>query len=286
MTDHLSPGALARLAEGDWSHLAPEQRRHLAACSCCRDAVVEAAGTACAFDDSPAPPMAPVGLTAQIAAATSGRRRTRRRRWAATATVLPAAAVLLMMVLVGRAPVGAPDHLMDPIRLSLAQGADTELVFPGTSGVIVPDANLRGSVEDAAVRDAVRELVAASRAHPERPELAQWLVGGYLALDDLPSAQVFVDDALRQHRGHGGLLVAAGVVAYRQGHDVRADSLLTAAVAAGEDSPEVQFNRAVVQLALGRSHEAGTILRRLADDPDQPLAAAASRLLDRLGHAG
>lgn len=285
MTDHLPPGVLARLADQDWSQLTPAQRRHLAACAACRDALVEAAGTAGAFREDPVRPTAPVGLTDRIAAATSGRRRVQRRRWAAAATVLPAAAVLLVMLLAGRPDGQVPAHLVDPIRQALAGGAEAELVFPGLSGGPAATAAFRGRADDTALRAAVRDLGAAYDQHPERPELAQWLVGGYLALDDLPSARVFVDDALRHHRDHGGLLAAAGVVAYRQGQDTRADSLFTAAIAAGHDGPDVQFNLAVLHLALGRPHEAVTILRRLADDPDQPLAPLAATMLDRIsGH--
>lgn len=286
MTDHLPPDVLARLADQDWSQLSPAQRRHLAACAVCRDALVEAAGTVGAFRDTPTGPAAPPGLTARIVASTSGRRQARRRRWTTAATVLPAAAVLLVVLLAGRPDDSVPSHLIDPVRLALAGVAEAELVFPGVAGESSTTAAFRGRGDDEALRAAVRDLGAAYRDHPERPELAQWLVGGYLALDDLPSAHVFVDDALRRHRGHGALLAAAGIVAYRQGNDVRADSLLTAAIAAGHDGPDIQFNLAVVHLSLGRPHEAVTILRRLADDPDQQLSPQAARMLARIGAAG
>lgn len=286
MTDHLPPDVLARLADQDWSELSPAQRRHLAACAACRDALVEATGTSVAFREAPSGPAVPSDLTSRIVAATSGRRQVRRRRWATAATVLPAAAVLLVMVLAGRPDDSAPDHLIDPVRLALGGATEADLVFPGLSGESSGNATFRGRGDDEALRAAVRDLGVAYRDHPDRPELAQWLVGGYLALDDLPSARVFVDDALRRHRGHGALLAAAGVVAYRQGNDARADSLLTAAIAAGQDGPDVQFNLAVVHLSLGRPHEAVTILRRLADDPAQPLASQAARMLDRIGAAG
>jgi len=286
MNQHLTPDVLARLADQDWSHLTPAERRHLAVCQECRDAVVEAAGVAHEYQRAVAP-LPPPDLSATILARTTGRRHRRRRRgWALAAAAVPIAAALVL-VLTTNLPGNRPSAvLIGPIQIALADRALESMQFPDLAASSAEVAFRGEAGRPSPVRSAIQDLAAAYRDDPDQARVAQWLVGGYLALDDLPTARLYADDALRHRPRDGRLLAAAGIVAFRQGQYARSDSLLMAALKAGHDGDDVRFNLAVLKLEQGRRRDAVTILRQLADSGDGDLAARAESLLQRITESG
>lgn len=285
MTDHLPPDVLARLAQHDWSRLTPEQRRHLAGCARCRDALVEASSLAHEFearlDAAPAPP----DVSAAILAHTSQRPRPARiRRWTWAAAALPAAAALVLILLTATPGGGPSPEAVAPIRLALAQGPVDAMVFPGLDTARSGEAYRGGPSPTSPLQATVQELVDAYRSQPDQARTAQWVVGGYLALDDLPSARLFADDALQRHPRDSRLLAAAGIVAFREGRLARSDSLLMAALEHGGTNPAVRFNVAILQLELGHRSQAITLLRQLAEAGGSPIATRAQDLLEQLNN--
>ncbi len=284
MNVHLSPALLARLADHGESGLSRGQRDHLASCRHCRDAVFEAEATSREFRARKGL-AAPASMVATILASTSGsvRPRVARRRWAAIVG-LPMAAVLVFLIVspVVDPPPLAPE-LVGPIAGVLADRHGGAMVFPGAVGEPEAGPALRGIAEDSALVASVQALADRYHDSANDPSAAMWLIGGYLALDEVSTARTFATDALRRYPDAETVLVAAAVVAYRGGEFERAQALLQDAIAAGDTEPATLLNLAIVQLDLGHADDALPTLQQLAGHAPSAVAARAAAILARHG---
>jgi len=279
MRSHLETNVLARLAENNWSGLADSQKQHLRECQDCRDAIVEIAAATATMGRQPM--AAPASLRHAILDRTS-RRRTWAQRLRRPALVgLPAAAVLaLVMVTVTQQPATIDHDLINPVGRVLASRSVNAMVFPG---VLLDDEDRPrfrgGQPTDDEIAATVSQLTTAYNSDPGNPCVARWLLGAYLAVDDLRTAQLFARDAVRRHGDDSDLLAAAAIVWYRSGDYAQADRLLTAAADRASDQDVIRLNRALLKRATHHHEQAEVILRELVASEPSPIASRAASLL-------
>lgn len=279
MNDHLDLNLLARLAEGDFDDLTPAQRRHLAACRQCQDAVVETASVLAEAADVTVP-TPPRTRDAVLNRTTPRPRRVAWRRPVSWAAVPMAAALAWLLVAAPWDPSVDP-ALTGPVGQALSNQAVTAMVFPGAPVATGAAPTFRGG-DDPAV-DLVQTVDELTRAYNDdhaNPDLARWLLGAYLAVNDLRTAELFARDAVRRHGRDAGVLAAAGVVAYRAGHFEQAADLLAGAAAIEPDRRDLRYNRAILALASGHQAEAAALLQGLRNAEGDPLAGRAAELLN------
>ncbi len=115
------------------------------------------------------------------------------------------------------------------------------------------------------------------------PETAYWLVVGHLAAGQIQAARVVAAAARRAHPNDVRLLIAQGVLAYRESHLTLARSLFDEALSLESYQAEATFNRGLVRAELGDPDGARQDLQAVAlRDADRPIGQRAARELERL----
>lgn len=104
---------------------------------------------------------------------------------------------------------------------------------------------------DEAIASALLQLTRAYR-EDANPEIAHWLISGFLATGELEQARLFAEDARLRFSDDARFLVLDAIVAYRSGELDRAEQLLQTALEAEPQNGAAMLNLALVQYESGR----------------------------------
>lgn len=213
-----------------------------------------------------------------------------RRRWAPPLFAgLAAAAVTIASIALWQSGIriggNRYDLYISPLQQA-AVSASTEgsIVLPGTEDAAVSSTLHRsGFVQpDETIVSALSQL---TRAYQEdaNPEVAHWLISGFLATGDLEQARLFAEDARLRFSDDARFLVLDAIVAYRSEEFDRAERLLQAALDAEPQNGAALLNLALVQYETGRAESARRTLEMVRSQfPGSPLEARAETLISDL----
>jgi len=112
----------------------------------------------------------------------------------------------------------------------------------------------------------------------DRDSWAALEIAGHLALDDLRMADIRVERELDEGNEHPDLLLAAGVLRYRQSRLEESRGFLERVLAARPADPVARFNLALVQKESGQEAAAREAFAALAAMDDRPLISHRARL--------
>lgn len=178
------------------------------------------------------------------------------------------------------------DLYMSPLRqAAVSASVSGSIVLPGTEEIAAMASPLHRSgfvAADETISAALSQLTHAYRDHAN-PEIAQWLISGYLATGALEQARLFAEDARLRFSDDARFLVLDAIVAYRSEELDRAERLLQAALEAEPQNGAALLNLALVQYELGRLESARQTLELVRSQfPGSPLEARAETLISDL----
>lgn len=262
--------------------------RHLAGCPRCMAVYAEFAGARAALLTEAGRAEVPAewltrglavgagGATPSSTAAAGGARPPstigRRGRARRVALLAAAAALVLVVGLEGSRLWGLR---RDHAALAAAFRADSYGGLLYGEGFMPAPAGLRGAALPPEAEGALARLAARAAHGPRSADEAFWLVGGFLAEDDLDNADAHLREALRRFPGDDRLLALAGTLAYKRNDLVGAGDALNEALARRRTADHL-YNLALVRRAQGQSAAAEELLRELATRfPDSPVTRLA-----------
>ena len=215
-----------------------------------------------------------------------------RRRWFAPPAMagLAAAALTVAAVVMWQAGIRPGGNRYDAYFPPLQQAAvsasnEGSIILPGTEETAATASTLYRSgivPVDEAIASALAQL---TRAYHEdaNPEVAHWLISGYLATGDLEQARLFAQDARLRFSEDARFLVLDAIVAYRSEEFDRAERLLQAALDTDPNNGAALLNLALVQYETGRVDSARRTLELVRTQfPGSPLEARAQTLISGL----
>jgi thioredoxin-like negative regulator of GroEL len=215
-----------------------------------------------------------------------------RSRWFAP-PVLAGAAIAVMAIAaiaLWQSGVRIGGNRYEPYFSPLQQAAvsasvEGSIVLPGTedaaamtsplhrSGIVASDANIAAALSQ--LKRAYRE--------DANPEVAHWLISGFLATGDLEQARLFAEDARLRFSDDARFLVLDAIVAYRSDELDRAERLLQSALEADPQNGAALLNLALVQYETGQVDSARRTLELVRSQfPGSPLEARAQTLISDL----
>jgi tetratricopeptide (TPR) repeat protein len=173
-----------------------------------------------------------------------------------------------------------------PLRqAALSASVEGSIVLPGTEEAAAMTSSLHRSgyvPVDETIASALSQLTHAYR-DDANPEIAQWLISGYLATGELEQARLFAEDARLRFSDDVRFLVLDAIVAYRSGELDRAERLLQTALEAEPQNGAALLNLALVQYESGRWDSARRTLELVRSQfPGSPLEARAETLISDL----
>jgi tetratricopeptide (TPR) repeat protein len=215
-----------------------------------------------------------------------------RRRWFAPPLLAGAgvAAVALAAVVMWQSGVRIGGNRYDlyfsPLQQAAASAsAEGSIVLPGTedaAAVSSPHHRSGFVAPDETIASALAQLTRAYQ-RDANPEVAQWLISGYLATGELEQARLFAQDARLRFSDDARFLVLDAIVAYRSEEFDRAERLLQAALEAEPTNGAALLNLALVQYETGREDSARRTLELVRSQfPGSPLEARAEALISDL----
>lgn len=170
-------------------------------------------------------------------------------------------------------------------QAAVSASVEGSIVLPGTedaaavtsplhrSGIVASDANIAAALSQ--LKRAYRE--------DANPEVAQWLISGFLATGDLEQARLFAEDARLRFSDDARFLVLDAIVAYRSDELDRAERLLQAALEADPQNGAALLNLALVQYETGQVETARRTLELVRSQfPGSPLETRAQTLISDL----
>ena len=308
---HLAIDALAALADGRLPEPDAERaRQHLATCAQCLDAFATAAGVHLrgpAALDAVDPSLIALGKAVASAPAAGPRlpgagarlRRTAgvwrpRVLWPAVTSAALAGLALVLFWPAGRS---APDMTqLAGVELAPLHGAlrdmsvyvEGALVLPGGEAFADAKPGPAQRSADGAASPQVHQTLAGledleAKGGLTSPRLAYWLGVGYLAVGDLTTARIHLDQALRRFPDQVDLLLLDAVYANRNNELTVAEQRLRSVLAV---QPRHRLARVDLGILLARDPqrraEARTLLEAAARGADGPLAERARRVLGEL----
>ncbi|MCH7548421.1 MAG: tetratricopeptide repeat protein, partial [Candidatus Krumholzibacteriota bacterium] len=161
------------------------------------------------------------------------------------------------------------------------------IVLPGTESVAattVPARRTGFVAADPVITRALMDLAEAYRDDTTSPEVAHWLIGGFLAVGQLENARLYVEDARRRYPGDQRFVILEAIVAYRSNDMPRAERLLQFTLRQDPYNGVAMLNLALVQYEQGQWDTARrtfeTVRTRFAGSPlEQRAATLVSGLL-------
>ena len=216
-----------------------------------------------------------------------------RRRWrlvspgfAMAAAALLLAALSVWQIGVHTAHRGDNDRWFEPLQAAAANAAAAgSIVLPGVEQVAAVTTPLyrSGYVErNPAIDDAIAQLARSYREKAD-PEVAHWLISGYLATGDVESAGIYARDARVRFPDDRRFLVLDAIVAYRSNEMERAERLLQTALDEDPHDGVALLNLALVQYELGQTDAARRALELVRSQfRGSPLEARAATLISDL----
>jgi len=167
-------------------------------------------------------------------------------------------------------------------QAAASASADGSIVLPGVEQLVAATSaeHRTGFVQpDQAITDALSGLTAAYRQNPN-PDIAQWLISGYLATGEVESGRLYINDARLRFPGDSRFLVLDAIVAYRMSDMDRAENLLRAALDANPRDGAALLNLALVQYESGQWDSARRTLQMVRSEfAGSPLEARANTLI-------
>jgi tetratricopeptide (TPR) repeat protein len=178
------------------------------------------------------------------------------------------------------------DLYISPLQQAAASAsAEGSIVLPGTEEAASTTSTLHRSglvPVDETIASALSQLARAYR-DDANPEIAHWLISGFLATGDLEQASLFAQDARLRFSGDARFLVLDAIVAYRSEEFDRAERLLQAALDAEPQNGAALLNLALVQYETGRTESARRTLELVRSQfPGSALEARAETLISDL----
>ncbi len=215
-----------------------------------------------------------------------------RRRWFAPPALAGYAAAALVVAAVAMWQAGIRpggnryDAYFSPLQQAAANASNEgSIILPGTEETAAAASTLHRSgivPVDETIASALAQLTRAYR-EDANPEVAHWLISGYLATGDLEQARLFAQDARLRFSGDARFLVLDAIVAYRSEEFERAERLLQAALDADPNNGAALLNLALVQYETGRVESARRTLELVRSQfPGSPLEARAQTLISGL----
>ncbi len=217
--------------------------------------------------------------------------RARSRRWFATPALAGAAVAVIAIAAVvlwqsGRLGGNRYEPYFSPLQqAAVSASVEGSIVIPGTedaaattssayrSGFVAPDETIAAAL--AQLKKAYKD--------DANPEVAHWLISGYLATGDLEQARLFAEDARLRFSDDARFLVLDAIVAYRSEEFDRAERLLQAAIEADPQNGAALLNLALVQYESGQVESARRTLELVRSQfPGSPLEARAETLISDL----
>ncbi len=215
-----------------------------------------------------------------------------RRRWFSAPTLAGAAlaTVALAAVVMWQSGIRIGGNryaiYFSPLQQAAASAsAEGSIVLPGTEDATAVTSSLHRSGFVAADETIAAALSQLTRAYREdaNPEVAHWLISGYLATGELEQARVFTQDARLRFSEDARFLVLDAIVAYRSEEFDRAERLLQAALDAEPGNGAALLNLALVQYETGRIDSARRTLELVRSQfAGSPLEARAETLISDL----
>jgi tetratricopeptide (TPR) repeat protein len=216
----------------------------------------------------------------------------RPRRWFAPPVLAAASAATIAVaaVVMWQSGVRIGGNRYQPYFSPLQQAAasasaEGSIVLPGTedAAAVTSPLHRSGFVQaDETIESALSQLKRAYR-DDANPEVAQWLISGYLATGELEEARLFAEDARLRFSDDARFLVLDAIVAYRSEEFDRAERLLQAALDAEPNNGAALLNLALVQYETGRAESARRTLEMVRSQfPGSPLEARAEALISDL----
>jgi hypothetical protein len=171
-------------------------------------------------------------------------------------------------------------EVLRPIELAAGEFSRVgEVVLPGAESYLGKDGPVFRSLNGRAsqlLASSLKDLVEKFLGGSQSPDVAYWLVAGYLSSGDLRTASVYVTAARERFPKEPRLQILDAMTAYFRADFARSESLLRDVIHTGVDGPLAGI--ADVDLALvlrdqGRIAEARTLLLSVAERRDSgPLA--------------
>jgi len=178
------------------------------------------------------------------------------------------------------------DSYLSPLRqAAFSASVEGSIVLPGTEEAAAMTSPLHRSgyvPADETIASALSQLTRAYR-DDANPEIAQWLISGYLATGELEQARLFAEDARLRFSEDARFLVLDAIVAYRSGELERAERLLQTALETEPQNGAALLNLALVQYESGRVDSARRTLELVRSQfAGSPLEARAETLISDL----
>lgn len=216
----------------------------------------------------------------------------RRSRWFATPVLAGAAVAVIAIaaIAIWQSGVRNSGSRYEPYFSPLQQAAvsasvEGSIVLPGTEDAAATTSPLHRSGFVATDETIAAALAQLKRAYREdaNPEVAHWLISGFLATGDLEQARLFAEDARLRFSDDARFLVLDAIVAYRSEEFDRAERLLQAALETDPQNGAALLNLALVQYETGQVDSARRTLELVRSQfPGSPLEARAQTLISDL----
>jgi Flp pilus assembly protein TadD len=257
---HLSEEQLAALVEGGGGDSAL-LREHLRSCPDCAEAFEEVARYRAVWMADASVFRASDDLVA-LAETTAAKREPFAVWLSWRPAVLATAAVAL--VLVAALAIWQPGIESEPEYADLLAPLQQAVAVASMQGsILIPGGEAAASTTSPMHRAgfvAQTEIIASSlgrlsdvyHENPDNPDIAHWLISGYLATGQLDNAQVFVEDTRRRFPSDIRFLVLEALVAYRLNDMNRAERLLQTAVHSDPAYGPALVNLGLVQYERGQ----------------------------------
>ena len=182
-------------------------------------------------------------------------------------------------------PASYSEYLPTLRQAAAVASADGSIVLPGVEGFVAATTaeHRTGFVQpDGAITAALTGLTTAYRDHPD-PDVAHWLISGYLATGDVESGRLYIQDARLRFPEDTRFLVLDAIVAYRSSDMARAENLLRTALDANPRDGAALLNLALVQYESGQWDSARRTLQLVRSQfAGSPLEARATTLISDL----
>ena len=297
---HLTDEQLAALADGSMT----ESERallieHVRACNFCHDSYLDTVRYRAMVVADASIFRAPDAVVRLARAIPSRRSEVRpstrtesRRRWFAPPALAGFAAAALIVAAIAMWQAGIRpggnryDAYFSPLQQAAASASNEgSIILPGTEETAASASTLYRSgivPVDETIAVALSQLTRAYR-EDANPEVAHWLISGFLATGDLEQARLFAQDARLRFSGDARFLVLDAIVAYRSEEFDRAERLLQAALDTDPNNGAALLNLALVQYETGRIDSARRTLELVRTQfPGSPLEARAQTLISGL----
>jgi len=168
----------------------------------------------------------------------------------------------------------SPDPRSSEITALLARASHHGLILPGAAAATWdPLPAIRSGRYDTAGSAGLRSILRDLQSEDESSPSAAVEIAGYLALDDLPMADIRLQRVLGEDETDPDLLLVAGILAYRQSRLEQSRQYLQRVLDVRPDDPAARFDLALILSETGSVDRARAMFRTLADRRDLPLVS-------------